>query len=321
MAADTIPAGGAGARLDREQGITLVRFPLLESTRLVEAVFTTRTGGVSPPPFASLNIGSTTGDDPDNLEENRRRLRSLISCDSKEQIELVHGVAVWEVDRSLVIDHPQLQPVALPMGAEKPEVEDDEEADDWKAPPQAILGFEQPLVEAMIGTTGRPQVDAMTTATIGRHLVVTCADCLAVYVLDPETPAIGLAHAGWRGTVLGAGVSALRTLTDAFGTRPQDVQAAIGPSIGPQRYQVGEEVVAAVAEAFGGTDGLVQRADDGSAYLDLWAANELALQRAGVTQIEVAGLCTATRTDEFYSHRAERGRTGRFGVIAALQGS
>lgn len=165
------------------------------------------------------------------------------------------------------------------------------------------------------------RADGLVTDRPGLALAMRFADCAPILLYDPARHALGLAHAGWRGTVLGAGVSALRTMTDAFGTRPQDVQAAIGPSIGPQRYQVGEEVVAAVAEAFGRTDGLIRRADDGSAYLDLWAANKLALQRAGVTQIEVAGLCTATRTDEFYSHRAERGRTGRFGVIAALNGS
>jgi copper oxidase (laccase) domain-containing protein len=107
-------------------------------------------------------------------------------------------------------------------------------------------------------------------------------------------------------------------MCSAFGTHPQDVQAAIGPSIGPERYQVGEEVVQAVRETFGKVDGLVRRADDGSAYLDLWAANQLSLERAGVARIEVAGICTATRTDEFYSHRAEAGRTGRFGAVIAL---
>src|SRR5690606_12639852 len=88
--------------------------------------------------------------------------------------------------------------------------------------------------------------------------------------------------------------------------------------IGPERYQVGEEVVEAVREAFGTADGLINRAADGSAYLDLWAANRLALERAGVGQIEVAGICTATRIDEFFSHRAEKGRTGRFGAVMAL---
>ncbi len=162
------------------------------------------------------------------------------------------------------------------------------------------------------------RADGLITDRPGLALMMRFADCVPILFYDPAHHATGLAHAGWRGTVLGAGVSTLHAMQRTFGTRPQDVQAAIGPSIGPQRYQVGEDVIQAVREAFGTTDELIRRAEDGSAYLDLWAANHRALQDAGVTQIEVAGLCTASHTDEFYSHRAENGRTGRFGVVIAL---
>lgn len=165
------------------------------------------------------------------------------------------------------------------------------------------------------------RADGMVTDRPGMPLAMRFADCTPILLYDPAKHVIGMAHAGWRGTVSGAGVSAVHAMQSAYGTRLQDIQAGIGPSIGPERYQVGEEVVAAVRETFGNTNGLIQRAGDGSAYLDLWAANRLALQRAGVTQIEVAGICTATRTDEFYSHRAEAGRTGRFGVLMALSGA
>jgi YfiH family protein len=164
------------------------------------------------------------------------------------------------------------------------------------------------------------RADGMVTNRPGVPLTMRFADCTPILLYDPVHHAIGIAHAGWRGTVLGAGVSALEAMDAAFGTQPADVQAGIGPSIGPDRYQVGNEVVVAVKDAFGHTDGLIKRASDGSAYLDLWAANRLALERAGVAHIEVAGLCTATRTDEFYSHRAEQGRTGRFGAVIALAG-
>jgi hypothetical protein len=162
------------------------------------------------------------------------------------------------------------------------------------------------------------RADGMVTDCPALPLTMRFADCTPILLYDPVRHVAGIAHAGWRGTVLGAAVSALQTMQAAFGTRPPDVQAGIGPSIGPDRYQVGEEVVAQVQQAFGQIDGLIRRAEDGSAYLDLWAANRQALERAGVTQIEVAGICTASRTDEFYSHRAERGRTGRFGAVIAL---
>lgn len=162
------------------------------------------------------------------------------------------------------------------------------------------------------------RADGMVTDQPGVPLSMRFADCTPILFYDPARHVIGMAHAGWRGTVSGAAVSTLQTLCSAFGTRPQDVQAAVGPCIGPERYQVGEEVVEAVRQAFDQIDGLIRRAEDGSAYLDLWAANRLALERAGVTQIEVAGICTASHTDEFFSHRAESGRTGRFGAVLAL---
>jgi len=169
-----------------------------------------------------------------------------------------------------------------------------------------------------VGRRWLARADGMITRRRGLPLTMRFADCAPILLYDPVRHALGMAHAGWRGTALGAGVSTLRALVEAFGTHPEDVQAAIGPSIGPQRYQVGEEVVAAVAEAFGATDGLIRRDEESRAYLDLWEANRRALLQAGVGQVEVAGLCTASRTDEFFSHRAEAGRTGRFGVVAAL---
>lgn len=162
------------------------------------------------------------------------------------------------------------------------------------------------------------RADGMVTDMPGLPLTMRFADCAPILLYDPTRHVAGLAHAGWRGTVLGMASSVVQAMQLAFGTHPGDIQAGIGPSIGPQRYQVGEEVVEAVRAAFGQVTGLVRRAADGSAHFDLWAANRLALERAGVTQIEVAGLCTASHVDEFFSHRAEAGRTGRFGVVVML---
>jgi YfiH family protein len=165
------------------------------------------------------------------------------------------------------------------------------------------------------------RADGMVTNQPDTPLTMRFADCTPVLFFDPVRRVIGLAHAGWRGTVKQVVVSTLRAMQDAYGTDPADVQAAIGPSIGPERYQVGPEVVAAVVESFGAADGLIRRGQDGSAYLDLWAANRLALERAGVHQIEIAGICTASNVAEFFSHRAEGGKTGRFGAVIALRSS
>ncbi len=161
--------------------------------------------------------------------------------------------------------------------------------------------------------------DAMVTDRPDTPLVMRYADCTPIMLFDPARGVIGAVHAGWRGTVQGAAASAVRTMVQAYGCKPEQIEACIGPSIGPDRYQVGAEVVAAAVAYYGTTDGIIRHdAQDGSAYFDLWEANALDLQRAGVEQIEIAGICTAQHTDEFFSHRAEKGRTGRFGLVMAL---
>ena len=161
--------------------------------------------------------------------------------------------------------------------------------------------------------------DGMVTNSPNTPLFMRFADCTPLLFYDRVQKVIGIAHAGWRGTVTGVGANTVRTMAQAFGCNPRDIQAGIGPSIGPQSYQVGEEVVQAVLDYFGTVDGLVCRnPNDGSAYLDLWAANRLDLERAGIEQIEVAAIDTATHTDEFFSHRAENGKTGRFGAVLSL---
>jgi YfiH family protein len=163
------------------------------------------------------------------------------------------------------------------------------------------------------------KADAMITDRAGITLSMRFADCVPILFRDAARGVIAMAHAGWRGTVRGMAAHTVRAMARSYGSNPADIQAGIGPSIGPNRYQVGEEVVAAVRAYFGTTDGLIRHDPaDGTAYLDLWAANRLDLERAGVEAIEVAAICTAERTDEFFSHRAEKGRTGRFGAVLCL---
>jgi copper oxidase (laccase) domain-containing protein len=95
--------------------------------------------------------------------------------------------------------------------------------------------------------------------------------------------------------------------------------AAIGPSIGADHYEVGPDVIAQVEQAFGADAKSLIDLRDGRTYLDLWGANRLQLEKSGLKQIEVAGLCTACHLDDWFSHRAEKGKTGRFGALIALQ--
>jgi copper oxidase (laccase) domain-containing protein len=113
----------------------------------------------------------------------------------------------------------------------------------------------------------------------------------------------------------------VETLHEQYGCRPENLLVGIGPSISGDRYQVGPEVIQQVVESFGeDSDALIRSGPAGSTF-DLWEANRLTLVQAGVEadHIQSAKICTAENTQDWYSHRAERGKTGRFGVLMALK--
>ena len=160
--------------------------------------------------------------------------------------------------------------------------------------------------------------DALISDLPRRFLMLRFADCVPVLLYDRRRSAVGLAHAGWRGTMANIAGLTVRAMVRAFGTDPADLIAGLGPAIGPCCYQVGREVIAAVQETFPTTLGLLQEQRDGTARLDLIRANAWQLAQAGVAHCEIAPFCTSCRVDEFYSHRAEGGRTGRFAVLLGL---
>ena len=239
---------------------------------LTHAVFTRR-GGLSPDPWASLNLGGTVGDDPQRVRENRLRALSAIQLDPALVYDVwqVHGVDVVITD-----------------AARLPEI-----------PHQ--------------------RADVILTAKPGLTLMMRFADCVPILLHDPVRGVAGIAHAGWMGTVRGVVRAMLEAMQTRFGCKPADIRAGIGPSIGPDHYEIGPDVVAQVRQAFGPAANSLLEVRGRSTYFDLWSANRLHLEKAGVTQIEVAGLCTACHTEDWFSHRAEKGRTGRFGAVIALE--
>ncbi|MGF1503811.1 MAG: peptidoglycan editing factor PgeF [Chloroflexi bacterium] len=163
--------------------------------------------------------------------------------------------------------------------------------------------------------------DGMITTAAGIGLLMRFADCVPIILYDPVRHVLGMAHAGWRGTVAGVAPAVVQAMGHTFGSDPADIIAGIGPAICGACYEVGPEVTTALREALGpaAEPALLPPPDpDGRPHVDLPAANRIALEGAGVQHIEVAGICTATSTGEFYSHRAEAGHTGRFAVVAAL---
>jgi polyphenol oxidase len=164
-----------------------------------------------------------------------------------------------------------------------------------------------------------PHTDGIITNEPGCALTMNYADCTPIFLYDPRKQAIGLGHAGWLGSTRDLPGSLVQAMTAAFGSDPADLIAGIGPCIGPCCYEVGEPVISEVLDAFeDGQSLLIDQANGHGPHFDLPEANRRNLHRAGVQSIELSGLCTACRTDLFFSHRAEKGKTGRFGTILIL---
>jgi YfiH family protein len=148
-----------------------------------------------------------------------------------------------------------------------------------------------------------PGADAMSTSTAGVALAVLTADCVPIVAASPAQGLVIAAHAGWRGIAGGIVGEVARVFRD-----PKDVRVAIGPAIGPDHYEVGEDVALAVAA---GTEaGATTERRDGRLFLDLVGTIRSELRRLGIRRVEDTGLCTACESRRFFSYRRD-GVTGR----------
>ncbi|HEX8747654.1 MAG TPA: peptidoglycan editing factor PgeF [Pyrinomonadaceae bacterium] len=164
--------------------------------------------------------------------------------------------------------------------------------------------------------------DALTTAAPGVLLAVKSADCVPVILGDSRTGASAAAHAGWRGTVARIVERTLERMSAEYGTRAEDVRAAIGPAAGACCYEVGAEVIDAFRSNFEDADSLFQPRREGHALIDLQRANRNQLIQSGVReeQIHTAPFCTMCRTDLFFSYRREKSIHGRVGRLMSVIG-
>lgn len=241
----------------------------------VTAGFTGRGGGMGAAPYRSLNLGLHVGDDPAAVVGNR----SLLA-----------------------------EAAGVPLSS-------------WTFGEQ-VHGCEVQVVEAGHlgrGTTSREDAfqerDAFVTSERGAILAGLFADCVPLYFLDPEHRAVGLAHAGWKGTVQRIAAHTVRVMAEQYGTRPETVRAAIGPSIGVCCYEVDGNLIAQVEEQTGlsGEPYYKASGQPGKFMLNLQEINRELLIKAGILpqHIEVTTLCTGCNLSHFFSHRKENGLTGR----------
>ena len=192
-------------RINQQDGVTFLSFPLLEKTGVVVCGFSTRLGGVSRGCCESMNLSFTRGDDPEAVMENYRRIGHALGI-SPEQIvcsDQTHTVNVRKVGRD-----------DCGNGITKPKPYRD--------------------------------VDGLITDEAQVALATFYADCVPLYLVDPEKKAIGLAHSGWRGTVGKIGKATVEAMRREYGCRPEAIRTVIGPSICQECYEVSEDV----AEAF-----------------------------------------------------------------------
>jgi hypothetical protein len=175
------------------------------------------------------------------------------------------------------------------------------------------------IISTITATENLAETDALVTNVPTICLSVMSADCVPILLFDPVNKVIAAIHAGWRGTVAGIVTKTIEVMTNEFGTKAPQIIACIGPSISEEVYQVGEEVIKAVSDLFGTTEGLIAMKNENSGMFNLWEANRQLLLKSGVlaNQIEVAGICTFKNSDTFFSYRKSP-QTGRFAAGICL---
>jgi YfiH family protein len=229
----------------------------------VRAVSTTRQGGVSPLPYASLNLAEHVGDDPACVAENRRRLAAMLNLAAKPAwLEQVHGTTVVAAETVLA-------PVAA---------------------------------------------DAAFTRKPGLPCVVMTADCLPVLLCDRAGTVVAAAHAGWRGLASGVIAATVARLA----TPPMELLVWLGPAIGPDAFEVGEEVRAAFLALDAGNADCFRPSPAGRWLADLYELARRQLRGLGVSAIYGGEFCTFGEPERFFSYRREH-RTGRIATLIWLE--
>ena len=283
----------------------------------VTLVFTERTGGVSQPPYASLNLGSHCGDDPAAVAENRARaLAAAGAADIAHNLvepKQVHG------DHIVIIHGNGMTPgtgSSMPGSAvpgtgtlsRRGRVADGPAPGVTLPAPATPAELECARAEAQAGA------DAIVCTAAGVPVLLCFADCVPVVIAAPG--AFAVIHSGWRGTFARISAKALRVLCEEAGCGPRDVSVYIGPHIEGEDYEVSEELLDRFVAEFG----TIVHVKGMLRYLSLTNAIVSSLVDAGVKpcQIADARVSTATHVDRFFSYRAEAGKTGRHAAIAYL---
>jgi hypothetical protein len=244
--------------------------------RKVRQGFSLRVGGTSHPPYDSLNLGYHVGDDIRAVRENRKRLAAALNYRPEE------AVAGEQVHGNAIMK----------------------------------VSREQRGRGHLSATDSLPATDGLVCEERDVVLMAYAADCTILFFYDPVECCIGLAHAGWRGTVSGIGPAMIRVMLSQ-GSRAKDIKVAFSPAIGPCCYRVGEEVSGQVQPGWRDRVMIVRKE---GLFLDLPGLQRLQLLEAGITENNIckSRYCTSCHTDKFFSYRASGGVTGRMAGVISL---
>ena len=187
--------------------------------------------------------------------------------------------------------------------------------DVWQVHETRVICADAPREPGTLHT----KADGILTDKTALTLFMRFADCVPILLYDPDKKVIGIVHAGWQGTYKQIARVAVEKMAACYGSEPAEILVGIGPSICQDCYEVGPEVYDGFEQSFGEAAKKYFTWQGGKRHLDLWSANRDILAAAGVGQIETAGICTACHLEDWYSHRAENGKTGRFGVLMSFR--
>lgn len=260
--------------------LAIYKSPLLKMQQGLVHGFSSRAGGYSREPFASLNLGLTSGDQLMDVRQNRLLFATTLGIGPERVVcgRQVHSTNIAQVSQA-------------EMGS-------------------GFLEAAQAL----------PDTDGLVTNERGIALLTLYADCVPVLFYDPLQRVIAVCHCGWRGTVGKIAAKMAALMVKEYGCQPEQICAAIGPSISKAVYEVDTPVLEQFYQAFSFADQLIDPVDDTHGNIDLWEANRLQLLEAGLQKehIDVSGLCTFKNHQHFFSHRAENGKTGRNGALLMM---
>ncbi|MCH4192223.1 MAG: peptidoglycan editing factor PgeF [Butyrivibrio sp.] len=268
------------------EGMEYLVFPELEKTGIVRHLFSTRLGGVSKGCYGESNFSYTRGDLKEAVDENYRRVAGILG----HERSLDDFVSTYQTHTTNV-----------------------------------RVVTEEDRGKGTVRERDYIDTDGLITDIPGIILVTYHADCTPLYFVDPVHRAIGLSHSGWKGTAGSMGRKTLEAMEKAFGTRPEDCICGIGPSICGDCYEIGEDVAEIFRASFAGEEisryHILREKENGKYLLNLWQANKMILEKAGVPsgQISVTDICTCCNPKYLFSHRKAHEQRGNLAAFLTLK--